>query len=253
MAAHKPFWRTVDGWNAVGTVVIACFTVALVAVGCLQANILTQTDETQRTIQRAFVLPRPIEIVGLQKHDPKDVMLWEVNVNWENTGSTAPRELTLYTEWHVENGTDAKPAMTVAAPPSHELEASGAMWVSKYHFTPITPAIGNWPKPPHQTTLGPHQIRIGDQSTLSAGSMKRLQSGAALAAIIGIASYQDAFGKKRVTIFCQHFIVPDIDYDNGEPDKPHTANGPDCQDYNCTDDDCSKYKGATWLPADVIP
>jgi hypothetical protein len=127
------------------------------------------------------------------------------------------------------------------------------MTVTMQSFPPLNIATVTWPKAPHKTLLGPHQIRTASAFLFPGTSMERFEDGAASVAVIGIATYLDEFSNKRVTMFCQHLAVPAVDYLQGEANHPYTTTNTDCDDYNCSDQDCAKYKGVSWLPADVIP
>lgn len=250
--ASVSWWKKHHNWTAIGTVVIGIFTILLVGVGYLQYSVLDSTDETQRVIQSAFIIPHTIEVEGQEKRLKDGANRWDINVSWENTGNTATRNLTIYSAWIAKNG-DLNPPPERPAFPNRKSQP-GDLTILFRSSQPVTIATAGWPKPPHKTVLGPHQVRYISSISFDGNSMQRLQNGAATLAVAGLAIYEDQFAKRHLTMFCQEVVFPAIDYINGEAGKPYVTKNPDCPEYNCTDEDCRKYKGANVLPDDeAIP
>jgi hypothetical protein len=151
--------------------VMVLFTAILAYVACLQLIVSKQTDNTQRSVERAFIVPKEIKLVASRTGNAK-IDYWRASAVLENGGGSAATEVTIVT--------DAQYGPSIN-PEENEVRINQKkIWRGE---------------------IGPHQsLAIFDVLIDRAAEVKII--GGEQLFILGKADYSDVFGDRHSTKFC---------------------------------------------------
>lgn len=151
-------------------------------------------------------------------------LIWHLRPVWENTGSTTAEHLTIFVHH-------------AGLSPSDKYEFPD---FSKVH--PISSFLAA-----HKTVLGyEHQIQGEYLNTVAGGKFQIY--------ITGIASYDDIFQVRHVTMTCVSLVsIPKIDFTAETGAQNISADVRQCGEYNCEDEQCLKYRTLPGIPDGVFP
>jgi hypothetical protein len=164
-----------------------------------------RTGETARAGEPAFI--GASELAIKQIRSAQNEVLYEFSLNWENSGTIAPKELELYVGHII--GKD---------------------------IPEVFPDLGTG----IPSVLLPKQsFSVGDL-IVNGNKLDNMRWGAGQIRAFGMAEYKGAFGDRHITIVCYDVIVnPLLDYNQADS-KPTSQ---PCVKYNCIDAECSRYAG----------
>jgi len=155
------------------TLCLAAFTFLLVLVGFFQWSILSKTDETLRTGQRAFV-GAVVELTPTRDPTKSTIDLWRVRVVLENSGNSEATNI----KWRIGGGIDILPN-----PENQEVDiqygdsGSGVL-------------------------LPKGRLQVID-SIIQRSKIAEIIKGQG-AYFLGTVTYEDAFQQSHITKFCAH-------------------------------------------------
>lgn len=176
----------------------------MVGIAYLQVQALWQSDETTRTINRAFV------VVGDVLWNPAEKdgsPAWTIIPQWINSGNTSTKNLQIETSC---------PNSFIAV---EDPTKTGAKTITMYR------------------SLGPKQTTLGGSCSFAVSDLISVQQGTVHLYVFSRATYHDDFGAPHVTEFCIRYaaIFGDLANQSSIPTRAHE----NCATHNCTDKECS--------------
>lgn len=190
---------------------VGVFTALLFVVGALQLWDLYETNSFNRkamvAIQSPFVFVKAT--IFLPVKTPNNEIYWRIMPIWENSGNTAPSDLSVDIYCQTSGNVASNP------------------WAFRDTGKISTGA----------RTLGPKQETGGGYCQYSAADIIRIQHGELHLYVTAMAHYRDHFDMRymHVTEYCAELV--DITGDPNVPPKLVSLNN-SCATHNCTDEEC---------------
>ncbi len=189
----------------------------------VHACIFVRADETARAGLRASVgmIDVVVRLVGETDQAPIGTAktMYSVAALWKNSGHTATKNLV------IDNNTRVY------------TEASDPI------FPDLDAAEAEGKRRPFKTTLAPETTMTGQVNFYNGTILEAAKDKTKVSFyVFGIATYEDVFGDRHLTLACHQIISAPIDYIS--PKSTMIENHSTlCREYNCTDQECRRYQG----------
>jgi hypothetical protein len=194
------------------TLYVALFTLALVGVGVLQSMILVQTDETQRSVQRAFVFVKQGPVEWTIAKTIGDQSVRAIAIELENNGNTQTRFLNVSLYCPRPTAFDKVDPLTAKGEPA---------------FT--APRL-----------LGPKQATLAGTCNYTASELENVRMYSWDLFIAARATYEDIFEKPHITEWCAKVMNLGAG-DFAKLGTVPTADLGPCAAQNCADEECKRH------------
>jgi hypothetical protein len=186
------------------------FTILLAMIGIVTAWILYETDQTARLTNRAFVAVRDLSSTAVGPARNGDDISYNISTVWENSGNTETRDL----------------------------QIGGAL---------LQVPVGSHPIPPLWSPSGdassyillPKATLPNFTLSIAGNDINKIRDIKYFVYMFGFAKYEDAFGKRHLTLACSRVFAGQVDYTKAGASG---VGGLQCGEYNCADKECLRYK-----------